>query len=27
LLFWFRGLAICAYAHFAYDAILLIKLD
>ena len=26
LLFWFRGLAICAYAHFAYDAILLIKL-
>jgi hypothetical protein len=27
LLFWFRGLAICAYAHFTYDAILLIKLD
>ena len=26
LLFWFRGLAICVYAHFAYDAILLIKL-
>jgi membrane protease YdiL (CAAX protease family) len=27
LLYWFRGLAICAYTHFAYDAILLLKLS
>ncbi|MBC8369422.1 MAG: CPBP family intramembrane metalloprotease [Planctomycetes bacterium] len=25
LLYWFRGLAVCAYAHAAYDAILLLK--
>lgn len=25
LLFWFRGLAVCVYAHASYDAILLLK--
>ncbi|MFT7516523.1 MAG: membrane protease YdiL (CAAX protease family) [Myxococcota bacterium] len=27
LLYWFRGLAVCAYAHAAYDAILLLKFN